>query len=87
VRLRALAHIRGGAERGIEILSRRLVLDQLQGADQALAAGLADQLLLAQFPEPPLEARRDLRDMSENIAFLVDLESFERHGGGDRMAS
>ena len=70
------------AELGIEALPGALVLDELQPADQADAARLADQRMIGQRLQPQLEDRRHALHVLDDFDALVDLDGLERHGAG-----
>src|SRR5262249_2225248 len=74
------------SERRVEGLPCRLVLDQLYGADQANATGLADQRMVLEAPQFTQENRRQGTYPIDDLALLIDLDGFQGDGGADRMA-
>ena len=63
-----------------------LVGHELDGADEADAARLADQRMVAERGEPGLELRRLARGLLGDALARVDFERLERHRRRDRMA-
>ena len=74
------------AELRVEALLGPLVAHQLQRADQADAARLADQRVIGQRLQPQLEDRRHPLHVRDDVDALVDLDGLERHRAGERMA-
>jgi hypothetical protein len=73
------------AELALEALLGALVAHQLQRADQADAARLADQRVIGQRLQPQLEDRRHSLHVRDDLDALVDLDGLERHCAGERM--
>src|SRR5205085_11652401 len=62
----------------IEPLLGRLVLGQLDRADETNAAGVADQRMVLQCAQAFLQPRRHLLDVVDDLALLVDLQRLQR---------
>jgi len=75
VALRDLHELRAGLPGGVEVPPRLLVLDELDGADQAYATHLSDQRVVL---EPPAELGLEMRAHLAHVADDVDLVILSR---------
>ena len=83
--LRAADQERGNARLRIEALLRRLVADDLDRADEADAARVADQRMIGVAADAGLHSRADAAHLRDDVALLVDLQRLERDRRGHRM--
>src|SRR5215470_6409153 len=85
--LRALHGERTDGEFGVERLPRFLVLHHLDAAYEADAAHLAHERMIGELAQAGLKGRRHSADLGQNVAFLVDLQRFDRDCGAHGVAA
>ncbi len=70
-----------------KLLAARLVGDDFHRADETDSARLTDERVIGKRLQPGLETRRDLTDMTDDVALLVNFQGLQSNGRRYRMAA